>query len=366
MLLAFGPTLSAGITSFTADIISIKTVLGNLFAGKFSTADIFKGVFSAALGDLNKFAASLNSNIDIIVGLFAGLPDRIIGFFRNIDFGSVFDGLLTSIRTVGGPLVASVQEAVASIKNAFSNIDFSAIGTSLLTAITSAISSIGGAVNAGIDTIVQAFASLPGRIAGAVSGISQILVTPFQTAIDTIVGLWDRVINKIREVLGLGQQAAAAADTAGGAGTGGDFNPGGFAGGGFVWGPGTATSDSILARLSRGEVVINAAAVKYYGLDRLLALNAMRLPKLPGFSLGGLADGLGRTLRANLAIPAFAAGGPVLAPARAAAVPITLDLRTDRGRFRGSAMADRDVAEALSRFAVIDQITSMGKKSGAY
>ncbi len=92
----------------------------------------------------------------------------------------------------------------------------------------------------------------------------------------------------------------------------------------------------------------------------------MRLPRLPGFSLGGLADGLGRTLRDNLAIPGFAAGGPVLAPARAATVPITLDLRTDRGHFRGSAMADRDVAEALSRFAVLDQITSIGKKSGAY
>ncbi len=95
----------------------------------------------------------------------------------------------------------------------------------------------------------------------------------------------------------------------------------------------------------------------------MAALNAMRLP---GFSLGGLADGLGRTLRANLAIPGMAAGGLTPAPARSATVPITLDLRTDRGRFRGSAMADREVAEALSRFAVLDQITSMGKKSGAY
>ncbi len=106
--------------------------------------------------------------------------------------------------------------------------------------------------------------------------------------------------------------------------------------------------------------------MQHYGPQLMAALNAMRLPRLPGFSLGGLADGLGRTLRANLAIPGMAAGGLTPAPAKANTVPITLDLRTDRGRFRGSAMADREVAEALSRFAVLDQITSMGKKSGAY
>ncbi len=319
LLLAFGPSLSAGIKSFTADITGLKTILSNLFAGNFSTTRIFSAIFDAALFDLNTFAKSVNANIDIIVGFFSNLPERIISAISGINFASLFQ---------------------------------TAIGT------------VGGLVNTAIDSIVQAFAALPGQIAGALSGLPEILAAPFRAAVNLITGLWDTVINKIREVLGLGQQAASAANgvDAGSGGGGG----GGFARGGQVWGPGTGTSDSILARLSRGEFVIRAAAVQHYGSGLLSALNAMRLPRLPGFSLGGLADGLGRTLRANLAIPAFAAGGPVLAPARAAAVPITLDLRTDRGRFRGSAMADRDVAEALSRFAVIDQITSMGKKSGAY
>lgn len=50
------------------------------------------------------------------------------------------------------------------------------------------------------------------------------------------------------------------------------------AGGGLVTGPGTATSDSIAARLSNGEYVVKAAAVKHYGVDFFNALNQMQTP----------------------------------------------------------------------------------------
>ncbi|EAP1704782.1 phage tail tape-measure protein [Salmonella enterica] len=65
--------------------------------------------------------------------------------------------------------------------------------------------------------------------------------------------------------------------------------------GGYISGPGTATSDSIPARLSDGEYVVRAAAVSHYGVDFLHALNATRLRK-------------------------FAAGGPV-PPLRAPSLP---------------------------------------------
>ncbi len=74
-----------------------------------------------------------------------------------------------------------------------------------------------------------------------------------------------------------------------------------FAGGGYVSGPGTATSDSIPARLSAGEYVIRAAAVKQFGVSFLDAINGLkRAPRVLG--AGGLA---------------FAAGG--LVPQAAAA-----------------------------------------------
>lgn len=50
-----------------------------------------------------------------------------------------------------------------------------------------------------------------------------------------------------------------------------------FANGGFVAGPGTATSDSIPAMLSNGEYVVKAAAVKSYGVDFLNALNQQKV-----------------------------------------------------------------------------------------
>ncbi|HJE67590.1 tape measure protein [Pseudomonas oryzihabitans] len=58
----------------------------------------------------------------------------------------------------------------------------------------------------------------------------------------------------------------------------------GFATGGQISGPGTGTSDSILARLSNGEFVMRAAAVRHYGPDLLEQLNARRLPR---FATGG-------------------------------------------------------------------------------
>lgn len=69
----------------------------------------------------------------------------------------------------------------------------------------------------------------------------------------------------------------------------------GFSHGGPVRGPGTETSDSIPARLSNGEFVMSAAAVRRFGLDRLEKMNNEALQKergLPGkraFKYGGAA-----------------------------------------------------------------------------
>ncbi|WP_165668883.1 phage tail tape measure protein [Metapseudomonas otitidis] len=55
--------------------------------------------------------------------------------------------------------------------------------------------------------------------------------------------------------------------------------------GGIVRGPGTATSDSIWARLSDGEGVLNAAAVRHYGQGLVHQLNRRALPR---FADGGV------------------------------------------------------------------------------
>jgi hypothetical protein len=64
----------------------------------------------------------------------------------------------------------------------------------------------------------------------------------------------------------------------------------GFADGGLVPGNGGPKSDSLLARLSSGEFVVQADAVKSLGMDRM---NEINKGLLPGFADGGSASGGG-------------------------------------------------------------------------
>jgi hypothetical protein len=60
-------------------------------------------------------------------------------------------------------------------------------------------------------------------------------------------------------------------------------NPQRYAAGGLLRGPGTGTSDSMLAQVSNGEYVVNAASTRQF-LPLLQSINRMRLPR---FATGG-------------------------------------------------------------------------------
>ena len=79
---------------------------------------------------------------------------------------------------------------------------------------------------------------------------------------------------------------------------------GGRAAGGRIDGPGTGTSDSVLARVSNGENVITASATDYYGQSFMDAINAKRLPR---YADGGRVGGGG-----GHAGPSSDAGGVVV------------------------------------------------------
>lgn len=64
-------------------------------------------------------------------------------------------------------------------------------------------------------------------------------------------------------------------------------DPPGYAGGGRIVGPGSDTSDNLLAWLSPGEYVISAAAARKYGYGFLSQLNSMDLPR---YANGGIAS----------------------------------------------------------------------------
>jgi transcriptional regulator with XRE-family HTH domain len=113
----------------------------------------------------------------------------------------------------------------------------------------------------------------------------------------------------------------------------------GLAGGGQVHGPGTTTSDSVLARLSRGEFVVKAAAVQAYGTGLFHALNNMQLP---GFATGGLVPAPVR----------LAGGGSVPATS-------TLNLSIDGRNFNGL-RGPKSTVDELSSFAIARQTSAAG------
>ncbi|WIC40014.1 tape measure protein [Gordonia phage Dakiti] len=81
------------------------------------------------------------------------------------------------------------------------------------------------------------------------------------------------------------------------------MNPIALATGGFVRGPGTETSDSIPAMLSRGEFVLNARATEAAGVNNLMTFNNLNGRGGPG-ALQGM-FGIGGDMRVHLAT-----GGP--------------------------------------------------------
>jgi hypothetical protein len=132
-----------------------------------------------------------------------------------------------------------------------------------------------------------------------------------------------------------------------------------------VRGPGTSTSDSILAWLSNNEFVHRAKAVRYYGLQVMHALNDMRIPRdalaaaISGFSAGGLATRLSMPLLTP--IPALAAGGVV--SAAISGRPVILNIGSESFALVAD---DRATADRLVRFAMRKQTASAGRMPGYF
>ncbi|MBF0604599.1 MAG: phage tail tape measure protein [Nitrospirae bacterium] len=113
--------------------------------------------------------------------------------------------------------------------------------------------------------------------------------------------------------------------------------PIGFARGGVL--PGWGGGDKISALLEAGEFVLRKEAVQHYGLDRIQAMNHMRIPReMPRFAVGGSVGHITIPM-----VPKLAEGGPV--NARSVDV-MRLDL-TINGRPKPSVTAARADLQSL-------------------
>lgn len=177
-----------------------------------------------------------------------------------------------------------------------------------------------------------------------------------------VIDLWNgfvKILQKAWELLKLitGQREEAQAAAASGGGEG-------YASGGFVSGPGSGTSDSIMARLSNGEFVQRAMATSYYGTRFMNALNNLQIPRdairgLLGFANGGLVTAVSGAMSD---FPRFATGGLVDTAGLGGVKgshPLTLVI--DGEKFTGMSAEDRTF-DKLQKFAVRRSIQSAGRK----
>lgn len=261
---------------------------------------------------------------------------------------------------------------------------------------------LGGPFGSALKAIGDDFAVLSdllhGKFAAALNDWKSFFVDAVTSVRQAFTALVADIGAGIQKVIGWVQSAAGemqsfgsslAALFSGGGGSGGSGSgvvasaaippAAGHAAGGLISGPGSGTSDSILARVSNGEYVMRAAAVARIGVGTLDRLNhgfadGGLVNTVPRFALGGLvelgriADRIGAYALGGLVavpdlstpMPSFAGGGLVAAGAGGSHVHLTLDGQTYHLH------ADDRTAASLERAARQRQMTSAGRKPGWY
>lgn len=158
---------------------------------------------------------------------------------------------------------------------------------------------IGENLIASIDNLGTVFGNAFAQWDGTAQGFFKSLAQGFRSMVQTIVAEMIRLLAMKAIMQIIGAFAGAAGGGGGGAGAThsgpisiGHTSIGGMASGGSVEGRGTSTSDSIMARLSRGEFVMSAKAVGRYGVNFFEQLNNnLSGGMMPAFASGGFVGG---------------------------------------------------------------------------
>lgn len=305
--------------------------------------------------------AGLNFQISLLSQKFAlAISPAFTAFLRGLQSSiesntGVIHNFIEGLKTIGDT-IARVVEGIGILIDKVHLFDenvskadaLKAIFIGVATAIVAATGPIGvmvvaiGLVITAIGSIRDNWDSVVAHVTKAWDAVKDNGVVKFLEGVLEVI---------VRIAKGIGILLAAAAKLAGlggskAASSGSDSGDSGdasetkgFAGGGEIHGPGTSTSDGILARLSDGEFVTRAKAVAFWGADFMHAINNMTLP---GFASGGLVTSPARV------------GGGSIAPATS-----TLNLSIDGRSFNGL-RGPKSTVDDLSSFAIARQASAAG------
>ena len=239
----------------------------------------------------------------------------VIGWLWQNVVVPAFNGIATAVQlwwagaqTVFGvakTAISAVGDVVMWLWNNVATPAFSAIG-SIISTWWAGVEKVWGLFQAGVDTVGKAITTLKDGFTTGFNAIKGVV----ENVWNFISGIFDKIgsgvgniVDKLRSIPGIGSLIPGNADG----------KPAGFAGGrpatlsrsGQLRGPGTGTSDSILAMLSDREGIVKASAMQGGGGVLVAALNSGWTPTaeqlhalIPGFAegLNPGADWLRRTI----------------------------------------------------------------------
>lgn len=317
------------LTSVIGLVVSVGGLLSTVFTGLVTVFGLLSTPVLIVIGVIAALAAGIAFVIDKTIG-FEEAWRRVKDFFTETLIPAIlkvsevlFEVFVTGLEFIlekaiqfGKFLVAALIPDRATLQ---AGIDaafrlFEVFGEKLITFFTTT-------VPAALST---AFRALGSSLSSLFSSIFSGVTNAFNAVIRTITSGVERVRSLISSIRSAASSVTSAVSNTASrvrAGVGSAVgrlnlsNLQGFAGGGRVSGPGSSTSDSILAKLSNGEFVINAASVSRFGTGLFEMLNRGIFPSLQGFADGGLVSAINSStsrVNAKTRIPSLnpTAGSP--------------------------------------------------------
>jgi len=229
--------------------------------------------------------------IGLIIAAVAAVGIALWAFFTKTETGRrVWAALVSGFKTVASTVFGWLKTAFDLLGDAMSYL-WNNVAKPAFEGIGKAVEVMWLAAEKVFELLKKGL----GIAGDKVEIFKKVMTESFNKVKDVVMKVWDSIGGIIDKI---GNGVGKVGDFLGGAGRvivntlGLDGN----ATGGQIVGPGTGTSDSILARVSNGEYIINAASTSRY----LPLLEAINSNAMPAFSGGGLALSPGKGAEGGL------------------------------------------------------------------
>jgi hypothetical protein len=359
--------IAAGAEALPAQIGAAWTAIGGVIEAAWG------GITTSAQFVIDGLGTIFTAGAETIGAIWQGISDTVTGIWTGTSDAivaaavAITDAITTANQTAGD--VEGAARIAEGLVEPF--VAAQAQIVEIWTAIT-ALTEVGFA---GVISAAQ------GAVAG-IGGVAAAATSQLRTELDAMIATLTAAVSRIaaqieRAIARIRAAKAAAADSGGSS-----SKAKGFAGGGSIRGMGTATSDSIPIWASNGEFMVQARAVRKYGVAFMRMVNSGRLSLktlqasfggMQGFASGGLIgdgfnpagllDGLAAAMGGGMQVPRLSlAGAGTLAPQQTLR-PINVVLP---GGETVQVMGGPDAVASLMRFRSGAVRAQAGRKPGGY